>query len=156
MAPPKGNKFWEARSSHGRKPIFENPDILWDGCVQYFQWTEDNPLEEAIVYQGALNETQSKPLMRAMTISGLCLFLDINYSTWENYREKDDFIRVTKNAEQIIYNQKFSGAAAGLLNPNIIARDLGLKDESKQEISGPNGKPIEVSNFTFVPVGADK
>jgi hypothetical protein len=30
-----------------------------------------------------------------------------------------------------MYEQKFSGAAAGLLNPNIIARDLGLADKSE-------------------------
>lgn len=31
--------------------------------------------------------------------------------------------------EQIIRQQKFEGAAAELLNPNIIARDLGLADK---------------------------
>ncbi|ECS3557312.1 DNA-packaging protein, partial [Salmonella enterica subsp. enterica serovar Agona] len=25
MAAPKGNRFWEARSSHGRNPKFESP-----------------------------------------------------------------------------------------------------------------------------------
>ena len=32
---------------------------------------------------------------------------------------------VVSKAEKIIYEQKFTGAAADLLNPNIIARDLG-------------------------------
>ncbi|MEX8971554.1 DNA-packaging protein, partial [Escherichia sp. E4736] len=26
MAAPKGNRFWEARSSHGRNPKFESPE----------------------------------------------------------------------------------------------------------------------------------
>ena len=67
--------------------------------------------------------------MRAMTIGGLCIFLDIWQNTWTNYRESNDFLRVTDQVEEIIRNQKFSGAAADLLNANIIARDLGLSDK---------------------------
>ena len=44
---------------------------------------------------------------------------------------------VTNLAEQIIRNQKFTGAAAFQLQPNLIARDLGLAD--KQEVSSPDG-----------------
>ena len=142
MAAPKGNRFWEARSSHGRKPLFESAEALWGACVEYFNWCEENPLGEAIVYQGVLNEESSKPLMRAMTLSGLCLYLDIDDDTWINYRKREDFFGVTKRAEAVIYNQKFAGAAAGLLNANIIARDLGLAD--KQEQTG--GFTINISS----------
>jgi hypothetical protein len=141
MAAPKGNQFWKARSSHGRNPIFTDSDQLWTACEEYFEWVYDNPLESAIVYQGELKE-DALPKMRAMTISGMCLFLDIDQSTWENYRDRKDFFRVTKKAEQIIYNQKFAGAAADMLNPNIIARDLGLAD--KKEHSGDPDKPLIV------------
>lgn len=142
MSAPKGNQFWKARSSHGRNPIFQSPDELWNACVEYFEWVDANPLleQKATQFQGAfVKDNVTK--MRAMTISGLCLFLDIDQSTWENYRERDDFFRVTKQAEQIIYNQKFQGAAADLLNANIIARDLGLAD--KNETTGANGGPQE-------------
>jgi hypothetical protein len=81
-----------------------------------------------------------------MTISGLCLFLDIAEETWSNYREREDFVGVTTRAEKIIYNQKFSGAAADLLNANIIARDLGLKEKSETELTGKNGGPIEFTD----------
>ena len=148
MAAPKGNKFWEARSSHGRNPIFEKPDDLGKACFEYFEWVEANPLwkEEAFAYQGMVHkDTVSK--MRAMTISGLCIFLDIDNSTWFDYAKKEGFSNITKQVENIIKDQKFSGAAAGLLNANIIARDLGLKDASKQELSGPDGGPIEVSGI---------
>lgn len=43
-------------------------------------------------------------------------------------------LAVITQAEAVIYEQKFTGAAADLLNPNIIARDLGLAD--KKELSG--------------------
>lgn len=147
MSAPKGNQFWRVRSTHGRNPIFETDEILWEACSEYFDWVEDNPLKEGVVYQGKVMADGS-PLMRAMTISGMCLFLDISEDTWANYREKEDFIGVTTRAENIIYNQKFVGAAAGLLNANIIARDLGLKDKS--DIT-TNDKPIS-NNFIIQPV----
>lgn len=147
MAAPKGNKFWEARSSHGRKPIFGSPEQLWEACTQYFEWAEENPLWEVrtFAYQG---EVTQEPVakMRAMTISGMCLFLDISEDCWANYRAKEDFVGVTTRAEKIIYNQKFAGAAADLLNANIIARDLGLKDSVSAEHTGKDGGPIETKN----------
>jgi hypothetical protein len=86
---------------------------------------------KAFAYQGVVvQEPVAK--MRAMTIGGLCIFLDIDEVTWRRWREVEDFCTVVSRAEQIIYQQKFTGAAADLLNPNIIARDLGLAD--KQEV----------------------
>lgn len=133
MAAPKGNKFWEARSSHGRKPIFETPDDLWNAAVEYFEWVAENPLEEAIIYQGVLNEEHCKPLMRAMTLDGLQIFLDISNNCWYDYKEKEGFSHITKKIEQIIRTQKIQGAAAGLLKENIIARETGLSDSQTVE-----------------------
>lgn len=151
MAAPKGNQFWKARSSHGRKPIFASPDDLWDACEEYFQWVEDNPLYEskAFAYQGVVTQ-EAVPKMRAMTIDGLCLFLDISDECWRKYREREDFIGVVTRAEKVIYSQKFSGAAADLLNANIIARDLGLKE--KHELTGKDGGPVDVEHKLSTPV----
>lgn len=142
MAAPVGNSFWEARSSHGRKPIFGSPDELWDGCIEYFRWVEENPLKEAkaFAFQGVVT-VESLPKMRAMTIAGLCIFLDISKRTWDDYRVREDFIPVCEQVEQIIRDQKFTGAAADLLNANIIARDLGLAERS--EHTGKDGTAIE-------------
>ena len=133
MSAPLGNQFWKARSKHGRDRLFESPAALWEACCEYFEWVEANPLYEmkAFAYQGVVvQEPVAK--MRAMTIGGLCIFLDIDEVTWRRWREVEDFCTVISRAEQIIYQQKFTGAAADLLNPNIIARDLGLAD--KQEV----------------------
>ncbi|PDT71723.1 DNA-packaging protein [Bradyrhizobium ottawaense] len=147
MAAPIGNKFWEARSSHGRAPVFGSPDELWKASCEYFEWVEANPLYEAkaFAYQGEVT-VENLPKMRAMTIASLCIFLDISVSAWHDYKAREDFVQVTIQIEQIIRQQKFSGAAADLLNANIIARDLGLAD--KQELSGPGGKPIETKDVS--------
>lgn len=136
MAAPVGNEFWKQRSSHGRKPIFESPEQLWDACVEYFQWVEDNPLQEAkVVTVKGEAQVIALPKMRAMTIDGLCIFLDIDDSTWANYREREAFIGIIARVEKIIRQQKFTGAAADLLNANIIARDLGMSDKRDVKVS---------------------
>lgn len=144
MAAPKGNRFWEARTKHGRDKLFASPGLLWEACCEYFQWVEDNPLWENKVAQ-----FQGSPVdmpvakMRAMTISGLCLFLDIDRETWNRWRSDKDFCGIVSRADEVIYSQKFAGAAADLLNANIIARDLGLADKQDNTHSGPGGGPIE-------------
>lgn len=141
MPAPPGNQFWLQRSSHGRKPKFPSADALFDACCEYFQWVEDNPLYEdgLVTFQGtAKHEPVAK--MRAMTITGLCIFLDIARSTWDAWRDVEGFSDITTRVDEVIRTQKFEGASAGLLNPNIIARDLGLSD--KQELTGRDGAPI--------------
>lgn len=147
MAAPIGNQFWKQRSTHGRAPIFASADDLWEACLEYFEWVDLNPLYEAqaFAYQGTV-KVESIAKMRAMTIGGLCIFLDISQQAWGEYRQRKGFGEVTTRVDQIIRDQKFSGAAAGLLNPNIIARDLGLAE--RQEHTGAEGGAIEVSDVT--------
>jgi hypothetical protein len=147
-----GNQFWKARSSHGRKPIFYTAEMLWDACLQYFDWVAAHPLLEAqaFAYQGEITEN-SLPKMRAMTIGGLCIFLDISQMTWGEYRKRaEDYSYVCSQAEQVIREQKFTGAAAGLLNHAIIARDLGLVDK-KDLTSGGEALPAGNSVVIVLP-----
>lgn len=145
MPAPQGNRFWEARSSHGKDKIFTDESILWEAAQEYFVWVEDNPLKGAKLFKlkdsndkdEVREEAYSK--MRAMTIDGLCLFLDINRSTWYEYRANEDYSDIIGRIENVIRDQKFTGASADLLNANIIARDLGLKDSSETTHKGSMG-----------------
>jgi len=145
-----GNRFWEVRSSAGPKPKFDRPEKLWSACCEYFEWVEANPLQEdrLVTFQGAAtHEPVAK--MRAMTITGLCSFLDVSRSTWDDWRdERADLADVISRAEAVIYEQKFAGAAADLLNANIIARDLGLKDQASHEHTGKDGGAIRMEDVT--------
>lgn len=157
MAAPLKNRFWELRSKHGRDRLFATPELLWEACVEYFLWCEDNPLIE-IDYVGGAGKKVKKPKMRAFTIEGLTRYLDCNshyFSQFESSLSADDkiddhlakdFSSIVTRVRGIIYEQKFTGAAAGFLNPMIIARDLGLRD--KAELSGPNGGPLQVQSIT--------
>lgn len=159
MAAPQGNRFWELRAKHGRDKLFATPDLLWQAAVDYFEWYEKNPLYEskAFAYQGEITTAQL-PKMRAMTLSGLCLYLGCNEEYFRTFKKQlpdneQDFNRIIKEIETVIYNQKFQGAAADLLNANIIARDLGLADKS--ELSGKNGTPLNPSISLSLPAGTE-
>lgn len=142
MAAPAGNQFWKLRSKHGRDKLFASSKLLWDAAVEYFEWCENNPLYElkAFSYQGDVTK-EEMPKMRAMTLSGLCFYLHCNEAYFRTFRSRlpkgeQDFDTVITDIETIIYNQKFQGAAADLLNANIIARDLGLADKQGVEHGG--------------------
>ena len=161
MAATKGNQFWKARAKHGRDKIFSTPEIMLDAAFDYFKWVEDNPLTKAIIYQGEVSVNPEK-LMRAMTIKGLCIYWGVNSFYLNDFvgnlnlesKIDKDFSQVINTIKEIIETQKFEGASAGLLNPNIIARDLGLTD--KKELSGSVENPLtlviqEISGNTLGP-----
>lgn len=118
----------------GQPPSFESPEEMWTLAIEYFKWCEDNSIDEAKVFnnQGEILEAKI-PHMRAMTQAGLCTFLNVSKSTWHNYKNKEDYLDVTSTIDQIMFEQKFSGAAAGMFNANIIARDLGLSEKVESE-----------------------
>ena len=143
-----GNKFWMARYNTGRKPKTESPATLWAACVKYFEFLEDNPLYEHKVgfYQGEAFE-HKVPLMRAPTQQGLQIFLGITHPTWANWKARKGFLPVMERVEKTLYDWKFQGAAAGLLNANIIARDLKLKEHTDLT---SDDKPLEVLRVEHV------
>lgn len=135
-----GNQFWKFRTKHGANKIFSDPVKLWGECIEYFKWCESHPLiEEKVFHAAGIITRADVSHIRAMTITGLCYYLKISFDTWQNYKKDKDLLDIIHEAEQVIYDQKFSGAAADLLNANIIARDLGLSDKTKQDltIKGP-------------------
>ena len=142
-----GNEFWKQRSRHGVRPTIpegeEGARMLQEACEDYFQWATANPLKEdkVFAYEGATYHDEVDKL-QAFTIIGLCLFIDVSTKTWRDWRtSRPDLSSVIAWAEDVIRHQKFNAAAAGLLNANIISRDLGLAD--KHELSGPGGGAIQ-------------
>lgn len=145
MAAPKENQFWKLRSKHGRDKIFETPELMLEAACEYFKWCDENPLIE-IDYRGSNPPIKVElPKMRAYTLHGLTCFLHVNTLYFNGFEDdlkgktdelSKDFSKVITHVKEIIYNQKFVGASAGFLNPNIIARDLGLSDKVDTKHSG--------------------
>jgi hypothetical protein len=159
-AAPSGNQFWKLRSKHGRDAIFTDPTVLWEEASKYFNWVDAHPWykveQSKKPYQDKTGNwiTVTKvPTARPYTIQGLCRYLSCN-SKWFNEFEdsiarrladKDDeaakdFSEILHTLREIIYQQKFEGAAVGAFNWAIIARDLSLKEKS--EVTGEGGTPL--------------
>ena len=152
MAAPYGNQFWKLRSKHGRDKLFSTPDQLWEAASEYFQWCDENPIESQD-NKGTKNINTVK-FNRPYTIKGLCLYLNTCEAWFKEFKKRDlsdDFITVCRKIEDIIYNQKFEGAAIGIFNPNIIARDLGLADHQKND----NHNTIVISTSEGAKEGLD-
>ncbi|MFZ4401985.1 MAG: terminase small subunit [Bacteroidales bacterium] len=156
MAAPKKNRFWELRSKHGRGKIFKSPSLLWDACCEYFLWCEKNPLKEQVVFhaQGIITKSYVAK-MRPFTIQGLVSFLDVNVNYLNQFEDslkgkKDksskDFSLICTRVREIIYRQKFEGAASGFFNANIIARDLGLSEKTETDLT-TKGEKITGINY---------
>lgn len=132
---------------------------MWQAACEYFEWCEDNPFmeTEAKVLSGERGtgstiEMAELPKMRPFTMHGLCLYLNCNTAYFRQFKVNcsEDFSTIINQIEEVIYNQKFSGAASGFLNANLISRDLGLVDkkEVQADITGKQtfeiaGKKIE-------------
>lgn len=155
MTAPKGNQFWKLGPQNGRKPIWDDPEELRAACEEYFEYVVENPLQEAkaFAYEGvAFNHDVTK--MRTMSIEGLCVFLGIVRNTWKNYAAKEEFLTVCEYVDQVMYDYKLTGASAGLLNPSIIQRDLGLVDKKENDIKS-GGQRIK-NNWHIHPVTTEK
>ena len=149
---PYGNKYWQRRKKHGKPKKIETPQKLWHHACDYFQWTDDNPLKEqkGFAFQGIITK-EDFDKMRAYTWDGFedYLFEHHIIANIDDYkRNKDnrytDYANIITRIGKIIRNQKFQGAAADLLNPNIIARDLGLVEKQSHEIEVA-GKEIKLN-----------
>ena len=135
MAALKGNEYYKLRSKDGKDKKYPKPSDLLNACNENFEWCINNPLIETVVQKRKTTrdteiiELVQVPKMREFKIEGLCNFIDIYCQGFYNYKEHGkDYLEIITRVYQIIRNQKFEGAASGFLNPNIIARDLGLKE----------------------------
>lgn len=157
MAAPIGNQFWKLRSKHGRDKLFATPELLWEAACEYFEWCDRNPwLKKEAIKSGDLAGTvMDVPTERPYTITGLCIYLgvssiyfidfknglidDLNNDPNADTAKIKEYSRVIATIEEVIYTQKFEGAAVGAFNANIISRDLGLAEKKETEIKVPEG-----------------
>lgn len=146
----KGNQYWRLAKC-GAKRKFPTPESLLEKCIEYFEWVEANPMEEprAAHHQGTFVQGKMKR-PRAMTIVALSLYIGMTRKTWMEYREREDYKEVCEWVEDVIWTQKFEGAAAEMFNIQIIARELGLAE--KTDITSA-GKSIR-NDWTVMPTSS--
>lgn len=146
MGAPTGNQFWKLRSKHGRDNLFASPQLLWEAATQYFEWVDAHPWwkNEPIKSGDNAGKTMKVHTARPYTKEGLCNYLDCSLSYFRQFKsdlrepggDPKGFLTIIEKIEQIIYQQKFEGAAVGAFHANIIARDLGLIDRQENTLIG--------------------
>ena len=129
---------WEGKPKRGRQANYGPAENLTMVAVEYYKWVKANPIiaTELVKYKD-YTELVEVPKLRAMTIKGLCIFLGIVEETWQTWRDMDMYKEVCSHIQNVIYEQKLTGAAADQLNAQLISRELGLAD--KKEIESPKG-----------------
>lgn len=143
--------FWSSAVKNKNPRRAYTSDELLAVALEYFQWCNEHPLKEEKVFcfKGAISRTTIS-LMRPFTITGFCIFAGIHSDTFTTvYRGREDMKEACDLISSIIRTQKFEGAAANLMNPIIIARDLGLTD--KHEITGAGGGPVRTVTSDMTP-----
>ncbi|MBK0403885.1 DNA-packaging protein [Adhaeribacter sp. BT258] len=116
----------------GRPRRFATPEQLWQAASAYFEWCEAHPLFK-VQWVGGIAKRVNIEIPRPFTLSGLRLHLrcGVNYLSQLKKRLTDspqdrELEDIINRIELVIYEQKFVGAAVGIYNVSIIARDLGL------------------------------
>ena len=115
---------------HGLDGKFKTPEEIWENFAQYVQWAEETPLIE-VDFRGKDATEVNLPKKRLLTKEGFALACGfVSWGNLSTYKKKSEgFAKVFTRIEQAIYTSKLEGAASGLFNHNIIARDLGLMNQ---------------------------
>jgi hypothetical protein len=132
-----GNKYWMLADPEkiGRPPMFKNPKDLLQKAIDYFEWIDENPIttKRTTVSDKGVFVNQDE-LQRPYTWHGLYAFLGV--CNLDHYKTKKEFSDVLTHIDNIMRSQKFEGASAGIFNANIIARDIGLKEQTDVTTQG--------------------
>ena len=140
-----------------RPPKFDTPEALWSAFQDYIDWVKNNPIIE-IDYRGKDAERVELPHKRPLTIHGFQSFIGAGMHWFtefkklsQTYKNNECFSYVYTRIENECRADKFDGAAVGVYNANIIARDLGLTDRVNVSNEAEIAANV-ASKFPFKPV----
>lgn len=139
---PKGNQFYLLREFQGRKKQL-TPEELWKAFWEYYDAVKANPIliKEPLKSGRKAGKTMDVPTDRPLTLQGFAAHIGVTHHTLNNYARAKGYkayFLISKRIRDIIYAQKFEGAAAGIFNHSIIERDLGLVDKSSHDVKMPS------------------
>lgn len=134
----QGNEWWKIRSKHGRDTLFGSPQLLFEAFEEYSQWCKNNP-DYATEWKG--RGLVKIPLKRVLLMQSFLMYCGTHGDYWHEFKQSKTYTNgkewrdVVKLIEQTIYADKYNGAANGLLNSNLIIRDLKLSENINMDVS---------------------
>ena len=135
MAAPEGNEYYKLCKNPGAPKKYD-ADKLRKKINEYFKHIDNTPIQKrkTETHRGEIKEI-IEYLPKPYTLTGLCNYLHITMHTLKSYESDDDLMQLIIHARQIIYQNKFEGAANNTFNSNLIALELGLKAKEEQTIN---------------------
>lgn len=139
--------IFNSRAGFVRK--FDSAQELWEKCLDYFRWADENPWRNTDVIRSgpAAGQEVSRTVDRPYLVKELLVWLNISGDTWLRYKSQQGFEmfhEVVEQVENIIESRKLGGAYTGAYNPMIASRDLGLVEKTEGKLQTEN------KNFTVV------
>lgn len=118
----------------------ESPERFWELFLEFREFKQSQKIKVPIITKMGPDVLEHTP---PLTWAGFdaWLYEEQIISHTEDYRSNKenryaDYAGVIKAITNIMYTNKFEGAAVGAYNANIISRDLGLADKKEVEHSG--------------------
>lgn len=135
--------------NRGRPKRYNSIEDLNVAIMNYFFWVDANPMYkyDYRVVDKELIEV-SIPLKRPYSVRGLVQYLGTSHDYFDTIIRgevappssipHEEFVGYWNTIKGMIWQQKFDGAAVGMFNANLIARDLGLADKQQIEVPKPS------------------
>lgn len=121
----------------GRKACY-SPEDLAEEFKKYIADLEENQIEVETNYRYMTSNDERRQQRRSQKyarppkiLDFVTRWLGMTHQWWyslPNGKRGADYEAVIERITQYCYDTKFDGAVVGLYNANIIARDLGLKE----------------------------
>ena len=121
----------------GRKARY-SPEDLAEEFKKYIADLEENQIEVETNYRYQTSNDERRQQRRTQRyarppkiLDFVTRWLGMTHQWWyslPNGKRGADYEAVIERITQYCYDVKYDGAVVGLYNPNIIARDLGLKE----------------------------
>lgn len=122
----------------------ESPEKLLEYFREYKEHEEKNRLHK-IEYVGREGMRVETPLHYPLSMEGFKSWLFMNgiISDLSDYVKNkgeryDNFAPIVTHIKEFIFAHNFKGASVQLLNPNLIARQLGIKEQA--DVTSDNEK----------------
>jgi len=133
-----------------KQKIIDSPIEMANLFLKYSEYEKGRPKFENVLHQKT-GQIIAVPREVPLTWNGFEIWLSENgiIEKIDDYKaDKDgrykEYADIITRIGKIIYHDKYNGAAAGIFNPNIIARDLGLADKKDLQHSIPEKQVFKI------------
>lgn len=136
----------DGRKRFRRQRSFTSIEDLFRACFDYFEWCNENPIMMKKPMSISLGSGLGSeitltdvPARRMYTEAGLVLHIGVGSNTWWQWRTVDaplyweEASEVIDWALMVIREQNITLAAIGELNPQLVMRILGIKEQVEMD-----------------------